>query len=88
MGNCLYRIYTEDKDRDIIYALIGAYYDGFTVLPGIGFWKGGQEKCLVIEIIGCPDDMEDIEILCKAIRETNAQQAVMLTVQEVTADLL
>jgi hypothetical protein len=88
MGNCLYRIYTEDKNRDLIYALIGAYFDGFTVLHGTGFWKGQAELCLVIEIIGGPDDVEDIEILCKAIRESNAQQAVMLTVQEVSADLL
>lgn len=34
--------------------LAKAGFDGFTITPGIGYWKGKQEPCLVFTL--CSDD--------------------------------
>lgn len=46
----LYRIVTEDKNRERIIRAVSAKFDGFTLLPTTGFWRGTREKSIVIEI--------------------------------------
>ena len=78
----LYRIYTEDKPN--LNRLAGAYFDGFTLLQGIGYWKGQPEACAVIEIIAEESEAKAIYCLARSIRLTNHQESVLVVSLPVT----
>lgn len=44
------RLYTEDTNREALLALIDSHYDGYTVIPTIGAWRGQREQSLIIEL--------------------------------------
>jgi hypothetical protein len=81
----LYRICTEDVNRDKTRAIIGKYFDGFTLLSGEGIWKGSRENALVVEIFGdgSPGESAVVSMLCEDIKAENRQEAVLLQVMEV-----
>lgn len=70
----VYRLYTEDKPN--IGVLVGRYFDGATILHGLGLWKGTYEKSAVIEIL--TEDATKIRQLAEHIRMENRQEAVMV----------
>lgn len=71
------RILTEDKNRDLLYTLLRRYAaESFTVTPGIGFWKGEQEKSLAIDIVGA--SLQTGTAIAQAIKESNNQQCVLV----------
>jgi len=74
----LYRIYTENKNKTKIKNLTNKFFEGFTLLDGIGYWKNKAEKALIIEIIGNKNIEKKINLLAKKIKITNCQQAVLI----------
>lgn len=44
----LFRILTENKST--LPDVVSKYFEGFTIIHGLGFWKGKPESCAVIEI--------------------------------------
>lgn len=72
----LYRICTENTNYDEILKIIYGYFDGFTVLTGTGYWKGGKEHCLIIEIT--TDNVNAIEKVAYAIKKANKQESVLI----------
>jgi hypothetical protein len=74
----LYRILTEDKNREKVEAIVGTYFDGFTVIEATGYWKGTKEKSLVIEIWTDDNARSDINVVAKRIKEVNNQEAVLV----------
>lgn len=82
----LYRIYTEDKNRERIEEEVSKYFDGFTIYEAIGYWKREKEKSLVIEILRSGWDYKQgtAETLAENIRILNKQEVVLLTEQKVT----
>ncbi len=86
----LYRIYTENKNRDRIEELVSQYYDGFTIFETTGYWKRNKEKSLVIEVLQTePEGIYfNIRTLCESIRRENNQESVLLTEQEVWAKFI
>ena len=75
----LYRILTENKHRDSIEALVGTFFNGFTLIESIGWWKGSREFGLIIEIQDA--DLASIEALAQKIKLLNQQESVL--VQEI-----
>ena len=76
-----YRIITEDKNRVRIESWVGVFFDGFTVYPAQGYWKGKRENSLIIEIDVSPDDPKRVSMLAYALKYINHQEAVL--VQEI-----
>lgn len=76
----LYRIQTEDFGREYILDTIGIYFDGFTIIPATGYYKGLREKSLIVEII---TDREfayrDIMAIAGQIRFHNNQECVLVS---------
>ena len=72
----LYRILTQDVNRDGIVGYIGTYFDSYTVIPAIGFWHGFEEKSLIIEID--TDNRIIVERIALWIKQTNKQEAVLV----------
>ena len=73
----LYRLHTEDRDN--LLSIVDRHVQGATLLTGVGLWEGTAEPAAIIEIIGVPSDLANIRLLAEDIRQTNAQQMVILT---------
>jgi len=74
-----YRIYTEDKNKDKVIELVSKSFDSFTVMNGLGYWKGIPEKALIIDIVDKRYSLSQVNNLCVEIKKLNKQQAVLLT---------
>lgn len=74
-------IYTEDKGN--ISELTAKFFDSFTLLPSVGYWKGKEEKSVVIVIIvlnrasAIAVHSKAIE-LARKIKQENKQEAVLV----------
>ena len=71
-----HRILTEDKNRDAVISILSKYFESFTLVPQLGYWKGNAEPSIAIEIIGAA--YADVLKACKEIREANNQEAVLI----------
>ena len=84
-----YRLYTEDKNRKWLIREVSKHFMSFTVYNVIGFWKGKQEKSLVIEILS--DHLipaVKFSLLCKAICGYNRQACVVVTTSDCDMEFL
>ena len=79
----LYRIYTEDVNRERIKQKAFEDLNSFTFLTGTGYWRGAREDCLIIEILGGESNREDVLRLASWIKTHNKQDSVIVTEQVV-----
>ena len=82
----MYRIYTEDTNRKGILACVSAAFEGFTVIPAQGYWKGERENSLVLEFE--TEDAGAVYALAESIRTLNHQEAVLVTYTPSTSKLI
>jgi hypothetical protein len=81
-------LYTEDVNREGLFALVSELFPGFTVKEATGFWEGVRERALVIEII-CDEGLADnIADLADDICTLNNQEAVLVTSERVNVNLV
>lgn len=69
----LYRIHTERFDN--LARLAGEYFDGFTIIESVGYWKGQQEKSVIIEVV--TENSLYINLLVQDIISVNNQVEVL-----------
>lgn len=74
----LYRILTEDRQPDVVDALVQQYLDGATVSRARGVWHRQWENSLIIEVAGTDAVREDVLALAVAIKQANQQEAVLV----------
>lgn len=75
----LYRIYTEDKNREtVIVPTILKHFTGCTLTSATGYWKLQAEPSVIIEIICQPEDWPKIRVICENIRQINEQESVLI----------
>ncbi|MGH9603850.1 MAG: hypothetical protein ACRD24_15830 [Terriglobales bacterium] len=76
----MFRIVTENKNREGLEALLKERFSGFTLYEARGHFKGAErwydEASLVIEIVGAR--RAQVESAACAIRELNGQEAVLI----------
>lgn len=75
----LYRIYTEDVNRDRIEQICLKELTGFTITTGTGHWNGHREKCVVIDILGQEQDRDAVQRVASSIKTANKQESVIVT---------
>lgn len=80
----LYRILTEDINRDRVEEIVSRHFPGYTIFKAEGFWKLIKENTLVIEITDPNITREKIDQVAAEIRDANAQETVL--VQEIQND--
>ena len=83
-----YRLYTENRNRAEVEAIISAEFAGFTVYETTGYWQGTSEHGLVVEIMADSDVPIVISEVAERIRDRNNQQAVLVSVHEVKTCLV
>ena len=74
--NFSHRILTEDRNRDAVISILSKYFESFSLVPQLGYWKGQSEPSIAIEIIGAA--YADVLRACREIREVNNQEAVLI----------
>ena len=84
----LYRILTEHKRRDKIIGIVAGQFNSFTLIDGLGYWKGKPEKALIIEIAAGISERETIAELCRTINRVNAQECTLLQEVECRSTLI
>lgn len=79
-----YRIYTEDKEDRIVEKIAYDNFDGFTILHGIGYWKGRIEKSIIVEILSEQNILHQVKICAQEIKRVNKQESVLVTETKVS----
>ena len=72
----MYRILTEDVNREGIFKILDSRLDGYTVTPAIGSWRGVRESSLAIDLVGI--DGVTVDAIVSAIKTTNEQESVLV----------
>lgn len=80
----LIRILTQDKNRKWLLRTVAEYFPAFTAYKTIGWWNGGKERSLVVEIDTPVWVGTKIRTLCLKIKGYNKQESVL--VQKVDVD--
>ncbi len=76
----VYRIYTQRADSTAeLEKLISYYFDGFSIISGVGFWKGRREQNTIIELIGDYPDKSKVLKLAAEIKILGNQESVLVT---------
>jgi uncharacterized membrane-anchored protein YitT (DUF2179 family) len=75
-----YEILTENKNPDIIEAILNNLFTSYTIREQTGYYKGQKEKSLSIIVIG-PYQDENILKACWDIKTVNNQETVLYTVK-------
>jgi hypothetical protein len=77
----LFRIYTEDVDRQSIIRTAAQYFANFTVLLGTGYYKGKPEQTIILEIVAEPTDVNRVHELARTLGIVNTQECVLVLSQ-------
>ncbi len=83
----LYRILTENKNKDKIVDLATCYFESFTMLKAQGYWQGQPENSLIIEIV-LPKISLAPYTLASRIKNLNYQQCVMVQAINIESQLI
>lgn len=76
----LYRIYTQDKRRRAIAVYISQWFDSFTFIPCVGYYRGYKERSLIIEIGTERKYAESrLTLIANFIATINHQRSVIIT---------
>lgn len=87
ISNTRFLIYTEDVNRAKVQDLINQHFDAATLHVGSqGIWRGITENSLIIEVIGAAE--HTVQELARRIKEVNKQEAVLITREEIQAELV
>ena len=72
----MYRILTEDKNREAVYGILDSIVGSYTVTPAIGAWKGTRENALAIDLV----DVADYKVreIARRIKTANNQEWVLI----------
>ena len=73
-----FRIYTENKNKEDIQALVSKYFEGFTLYEAKGVWKGKSEPSLVIEVLGHGSLTGIVREVAEKIKKLNNQEAILV----------
>lgn len=79
-----FTIYTENKPG--LSGIVGRYFESFTILEGVGFWKESAENSAVIVVLS--DEELKAYQLARAIKRENNQEAVLVESQYVTSEVI
>ena len=75
-----YRIYVERPAREEeLTDRVGRYFQNYTLVTTYGYWKGGREHSVVIEIIGTLGILQQVTDLTGDLKVGLKQEAVLVT---------
>ena len=70
---------TKKLESDKIEKIVSSYFDGFTAIEVIGFWRGKKELSLKIEIVTDEENAKLVR-LCKELKKELKQESIGLEI--------
>lgn len=67
-------------EQDKALKILSSHYEGMNVSELIGYWKGNQEKTLLVSIVTTSINLTEIKQVCKELNTTLEQDAVMVEI--------
>jgi len=78
----LYRLYTEDKNREEIEQAANVLFHAYTLSTAIGVWRGTKENSLCLEVFAQANELQTawykMKVLAAQIKTLNEQECVLL----------
>jgi hypothetical protein len=71
----IHRIYTEKKNTRAIVKLLSDHFESFTIHPTLGYYRGGKEESIAVEIVGARSSQ--VRNLAEQIRKMNGQRSIL-----------
>ena len=72
----VYRVYTEESNRDEIIRLTAKQFETFTLQPTTVYTQGKPERSMVLEFVDTRK--KDVAALARDIRRPNGQKSVLV----------
>jgi hypothetical protein len=90
MKSKVFRIYIEDvtEQAEAVEMLVNSRLNCFTVYRAVGCWQGKQEQSLIIEVISDIAMYFTVKALARELKTLLRQEAVLVTEQEIDAELI
>lgn len=64
---------TGEVEQSIVEAILAVYYDGFTILPSVGYWLGKKEQSIVVTVVS---DANTFNTVLAELKEELHQDAI------------
>jgi hypothetical protein len=71
---------THQVETDKALGILAAHYEGMSVSELIGYWKGSQEKTLLVSIVCEAVDYTEVKQVCRELNTALDQDAIMVEV--------
>lgn len=71
---------THELEQDKALNILSAHYEGMSVSELIGYWKGQQEKTLLVSIVCDTVDYTKVKRVCAELNTALNQDAVMVEI--------
>lgn len=85
----VYRLYTENKNRDWIEGLADRHLTSYTLYVASGRFEGKSEPSIIIEVISDSDAMPVVmKALAARIKYLNEQQEVWITSHDIDVSII
>lgn len=67
-------------EKDKALEILSGAYEGMSVTELIGYWKGAQEKTILVSIMAESVDLTLVKTVCKKLNTALDQQAIMVEI--------
>jgi len=64
---------TKEVETDKIEAILNSHYEGYTLLPSVGYWLGKKENSVVVTLVS---DQATLKTVLKELKEELQQDAI------------
>lgn len=68
---------THELEKDKALSILANYYEGMSTSELVGYWKGQQERTLLVSIMCEAVDLTLLKNVCKNLNRELDQQAIM-----------
>jgi len=71
---------THIVEVDKALSILSSHYEGMSVSELIGYWKGSQEKTMLVSIVCETVNYSEVKQVCKELNTELDQQAIMVEI--------
>lgn len=71
---------THELEKDKALEILSNHYEGMSTSDLIGYWKGQQEKTMLVSIVCDTVDYSEVKKVCKELNTELNQDAIMVEI--------
>lgn len=71
---------THELEKDRALSILASHFEGMSSSELIGYWKGKQERTLLVSVVCDVVDFSQVKTVCKQLNRELEQEAIMVEV--------